>query len=210
MRLVVLASGRGSNLEAIMETVKIGKLRAEIVSVVSDNANAKALEKAQSHGIPTKVLSIKNFQSRQDYDDALAKAIEDAGVDYVVLAGFMRVLGNGFVRRFRNRIINIHPSLLPAFPGVNAQAQALDYGVKVSGCTVHFVDEGMDTGPVIAQAAVSVYDNDTADSLTQRILVQEHKLLPNVLQMLSEERVEVSNRKVSIKRNNLNREDGGL
>jgi len=199
MRLAVLASGRGSNLEAIMESIEIGKLRAEIVSVVSDNADAKALEKAQSRGIATTVISTRNFRTRQDYDDALAKVIEDAGVDYVVLAGFMRILGNGFVRRFRNRIINIHPSLLPAFPGVNAQAQALDYGVKVSGCTVHFVDEGMDTGPVIAQTAVPVYEDDTADSLSQRILVQEHKLLPRVLQMLSEGRVEVSQRKVSIK-----------
>ncbi len=199
MRVVVLASGRGSNLQAIMDAVENNGLDIEIVRVISDNPGAKALERAGEKGIPARVLLAADFSSRQEYDRALAKAVKEAAADYVVLAGFMRLLGEEFIRQFPNRIINIHPSLLPAFPGLNAQKQAVDYGVKVSGCTVHFVDRGMDTGPIIAQKAVPVMENDTEESLAARILEQEHKLYPAVLELLSKGLVEVEGRNVKLK-----------
>lgn len=198
MRLVVLASGRGSNLQAIMDAIDRGDLNAEIAMVISDNPEAKALARAAGRGIATEVVAAKNFQNRQEYDRALAKLIRDIGPDYIVLAGFMRLLGPEFIKQFPNRIVNIHPSLLPAFPGLEAQRQAVEYGVKISGCTVHFVDEGMDTGPVIAQRAVPVAEDDTAETLAQRILKEEHKLLPAVLQLLGEGRVTVTGRRVKI------------
>lgn len=198
MRIAVLASGRGSNLQAILDAIERKRLNIEVAAVISDQVGAKALDKAAEWGIRSYVLAAADFSNRREYDLALTKLVEETEVDYVALAGFMRIVGQEFVNRFTNRIINIHPSLLPAFPGLAAQQQALEYGVKVSGCTVHFVDLGMDTGPIIAQAAVPVEDDDTVDSLSARILQQEHRLYPFVLDLLAKDKVEIKGRSVKI------------
>ena len=199
MRIVVLASGRGSNFQAIVDAWEQGELpELEIAAVISDQPGAKVLDRARSKGIAAKVLPVHEFSSRQEYDRALVKEIENSGADFIVLAGFMRLLGQEFISRFTHRVINIHPSLLPAFPGLDAQQQAWKYGVKVSGCTVHFVDAGMDTGPIIAQAVVSVLEDDTAESLAQRILQEEHSLYPAALKLIAQGRVTVKGRRVFV------------
>jgi len=189
--LGVLVSGSGTNLQAILDAVEGGALDARVRLVVSNKPGAFALERAAKAGVPTLVLSHKDHASRESFDEALAGALQSAGVQWVVLAGFMRVLTPVFLRAFPGRIINIHPALLPAFPGVNAQKQALDYGVKVTGCTVHFVDDGVDSGPVIAQRAVLVHEGDTVETLSARVLDQEHALLVDVLQLIAQGCVEV-------------------
>ncbi|WP_366922857.1 phosphoribosylglycinamide formyltransferase [Metallumcola ferriviriculae] len=200
MRIVVLASGRGSNLQAIIDSVKKGALEVEIGAVVSDKGSAQALERAVKNNIPTRILPAENYTTRAEYDRALAQLITGLNADLVVLAGFMRLLGNDFISKFPNRIINIHPSLLPAFPGLDAQKQAVEYGAKVSGCTVHFVDEGMDTGPIIAQKCVPVIEGDTTETLSARILQEEHRLYAAVLALLGKGLIETDGRKVTIKR----------
>lgn len=189
--LGVLVSGSGTNLQAVIDAVANGRLRAKIGVVVSNIATARALDRARAAGIPTIVLDHKAHSSREAFDASVVEVLRAHGVSCVVLAGFMRIITPVLLDAFPHRVVNIHPSLLPAFPGVNAQAQALKYGVRVSGCTVHLVDPGMDSGPILAQATVPVLDDDDADTLRDRILVKEHELLPAVLQWLADDRVEI-------------------
>lgn len=176
--LGVLISGRGSNLQAIIDAIADGRLNARIAVVISNRPAAGGLDRARAAGIETLVIPHKAYPDRASYDSALADALEERKVRLVCLAGFMRLLGPGFVARFPNRVLNIHPSLLPAFPGLDAQHQAFAHGVKVAGATVHFVTAELDAGPIVAQAGVVVADDDTADSLAERILEQEHRLYP--------------------------------
>lgn len=199
LRLGVLASGRGSNLQAIMDAIQNGELDASIQVVVSDRAEAFALARARQQGIPAFYIDPKSFPTKIDYDLAVAAALEERNVELVALAGYMRLVSSEFLARFPLKMVNIHPALLPAFPGLEAQRQAWEYGVKFSGCTVHFVDEGMDTGPIILQAVVPVYDTDTAETLAGRILEQEHRLYPAALQLIAEGRVEVVGRRVMVR-----------
>jgi len=197
-RLAVLASGRGTNLQAILEAHAAGRLSLDIVLVLSDRPAARALDRARAFDIPAEVLTAQGYPSREEYDRRLIEVLDRHGVTVVALAGFMRILSPVFLRRWGGRCLNIHPSLLPAFPGLQAQRQALDHGVKVSGCTVHFVDDGVDTGPIILQAAVPVLDDDDEHSLAERILVQEHILYPRALQLFAEGRLRVEGRKVKV------------
>lgn len=199
LKLAVLVSGRGSNLQSIIDRIKMGTLNARISVVISDCMDAFALKRAEGENIPALFLNPKEFPGRDAYDLALAEKVREYGGELVVLAGFMRILGKNFLAQFPHQVINIHPALLPAFPGTHGQKQALGYGVKISGCTVHFVDEGMDTGPIIAQCAVPVAEDDTEETLSQRILAKEHELYPKVIQWIAEDRVQVAGRKVIIK-----------
>ena len=185
MNAVVLVSGRGSNLRAICAAIDEGACAANIVAVVSDRKRAAALEFAEARGIATRVVSLRKGDDRNLWNDYLATEVAAFEPDLVVLAGFMRVLGSPLLDRFPGRIINVHPALLPSFPGHNGPQDALDGGVRVSGCTVHVVDSGVDTGPIIAQAAVPVLPGDTADTLHARIQVQEHRLLPRVIHQIA-------------------------
>ncbi|HWR55359.1 MAG TPA: phosphoribosylglycinamide formyltransferase [Negativicutes bacterium] len=198
LRIGVLVSGRGSNLQAIIDAVRAGWLPVEIGVVISDKPEAYALERARRADIPAVVIERGSYESRGAFEQAMLAALAAAGVELITLAGFMRILSGDFTARYAQRVINIHPALLPAFPGLHAQAQALAYGVKVTGCTVHFVDEGMDTGPIILQAAVPVEEDDTEETLSQRILTQEHRLYPLALQLLAEGRIKVEGRRVRI------------
>lgn len=184
MRLAVLLSGRGSNFQAIHEAIQRGELDAEIVCVISNRPDAGGIARAKEYGYATHVLDHKQFASRAAHEEAVLKVLEEARPDYIVLAGYMRLLSASFVERWPNRILNIHPSLLPAFPGVDAQSQALRHGVKVSGCTVHFVDENLDAGPIIVQRAVPVLDDDTVETLSARILEQEHEAYVEAIRKL--------------------------
>ena len=195
-RFAILISGRGSNMEAVLRYWSEGldplTRHSEPVLVVSNRAKAPGLERARRAGITTEVLPHRGFRERAKFDLALATLLESYQVDLVVLAGFMRVLGSDFVRRFPKRVLNIHPSLLPAFPGLDAPGQAIAAGVKVSGCTVHFVDEGVDTGPIIAQAPVEVIGDDTSDTLGERIRVVEHTLYPRVIAQVAAAKMKVA------------------
>jgi phosphoribosylglycinamide formyltransferase 1 len=191
LKLGILVSGSGTNLQAVLDAVANHSLDAEVLLVVSNVPEVRAIERARLAGVPHRVMSHRDYPNRDAFDQALVETLRAAGVEWVVLAGFMRVLTRTFLDAFERRIVNIHPALLPAFPGVHAQQQALDYGVKIAGCTVHFVDAGVDTGPVIAQRAVEVLDDDDATSLGSRILVQEHALLVEVLSWIAQGRVEV-------------------
>lgn len=179
--LGVLVSGRGSNLQAILDAIAAGRLDARVRLVISNRPDAAALDRAARAGVPTRCLPHRDYPSREAFDAELVAVLREHAVEWVVLAGFMRVLTSTFVRAFPHRIVNVHPALLPAFPGTHAQRQALDYGVKVSGCTVHFIDDGVDTGPIIAQRVVPVQDDDDEDTLAARILTEEHALLVEVL-----------------------------
>lgn len=198
VRLGVLASGRGTNLQAIIAASQKEDYPAEVVVVLSDKPEAMALERARQHGIPAQVVPPREFGSRLRYEEALVRILRDYGVDLVVLAGYMRLVGREFLRAFPDRVMNIHPSLLPAFPGLEAQRQALEYGVKISGCTVHFVDAEMDHGPIILQAAVPVLDGDTVESLAERILAEEHRLYPEAIRLWAEGRLQIEGRRVRI------------
>jgi phosphoribosylglycinamide formyltransferase-1 len=191
MRLGVLLSGRGSNLGAILEAIAKKELAAEVALVISNKPGAAGLERAAEHEVPTRVVDHRAYADRESFDHALVDHLREANVDCVVLAGFMRIVTRVLLDAFPNRVVNIHPSLLPAFPGVDAQAQALAYGARVTGCTVHLVDAGTDTGPIIAQAAVPILATDTRDALANRILVEEHKLLVHALRLLAEGKVRV-------------------
>lgn len=193
--IAVLASGGGSNFEAIHNAIKKGDLNAEIKLVFSDTAKAKVLEKAKTRNINNKTFQIKDFSSRDDYEKALGDLLEQTNVDFIVLAGYMKLLGSDFIKRFENRIINIHPALLPSFAGLHVQKKALDYGVKFAGCTIHFVDNGVDTGPIISQQIVPVLDNDTEETLSKRILKEEHDSYWRALKTVAEG-VEIVGRKV--------------
>jgi phosphoribosylglycinamide formyltransferase-1 len=190
----VLISGTGTNLQSILDAVAAKRLDARIGVVVSNVPSAKGLERARAAGVPTAVVDHKRFVDRPAFDAELVRVLREHGVEIVVLAGFMRLVTSVFLDAFPMKVVNIHPALLPAFPGTHAQAQALAYGVKVSGCTVHFVDAGADTGPVIAQATVPVHDDDDEESLRLRILQEEHRLLPQALQWIAEGRVTVEPR----------------
>jgi len=194
----VLASGRGTNLQAIIEAVKEGKIEGRISIVISDNRDAFALKRAKQNNIETEYINFKNFKNRNDYDKKIIECLKEKDVDLVVLAGYMRILSPYFIKMYKNKIINIHPALLPSFPGLHAQRQAIEYGVKVSGCTVHFVDEGVDSGPVILQKAVEVKDNDTEEFLAERILKEEHQIYPRAIQLFSQGRLIIKGRKVFI------------
>jgi phosphoribosylglycinamide formyltransferase-1 len=198
LRIGVLASGGGTNLQAIIDRCQDGSLAAEIAVVIANNPGAGALDRASKAGIPTLCINHRNFPAREDFDCAVVKALQDAAVDLVVLAGFMRIITQTFIDAFPERVINIHPALLPAFPGLHVQQQAIDYGARFSGCTVHFVDGGVDTGPIIMQAVVPILSDDTADTLAARILEQEHKVYPRAIQLIAEGRVHVNERQVTI------------
>lgn len=195
----MLASGRGSNFQAILDAIASGSLKSSVRILITDNKDAYALERAKKHNIESLVMIPKDYKAKDDYYAAIALEMKNSGVELVVLAGFMRVVERPLLDAFPMRVINIHPALLPSFPGLHGQRQAVDYGVKISGCTVHFVDEGVDTGPIIIQAAVPVLHDDTEDTLSARILAYEHRILPEAIRLISEGMVEVKDRKVVIK-----------
>lgn len=195
-RLGVLISGRGSNLQAIIDAVTAGALHAEIAVVISNRADAAGLERARAAGIETMVLPHKSYPDRRSYDVALASELKARGVRLVCLAGFMRLLGAAFIDEFPNAVLNIHPSLLPAFPGMEAQRQALEHGVTITGATVHLVTTELDAGPILLQAAVDVKDTDTVETLSARILEQEHRIYPAAIALAIEETWTVAGRRV--------------
>ena len=199
VKIAVLVSGRGSNLQAIIDNIEKGLLPAEIAVVISDQPDAYSLERARKHNIPAIPLTAKDYKGkREEYDALLVKELQKHHVELVCLAGFMRIITPTLIKAFPNKILNIHPALLPAFPGLHVQKAALDNGVKFSGCTVHFVDEGMDTGPIIIQAVVPVLDNDTEDSLSERILTQEHKIYSRAIQLYAEDRLKIVGKRVVV------------
>lgn len=197
-KIGVLVSGRGSNLQAIIDAIKNKELNAEIAVVLSDNPKAFALERASKAGIETAVIELKKFKAKDDYESEIVKTLKAKKAELVCLAGYMRIVGPAILKEFKAKIINIHPSLLPAFPGLHAQKQALEHGVKVSGCTVHFVDEGTDTGPIIIQSAVPVLEHDTEETLSERILEQEHKIYVEAIKLFSERRLVLEGRTVRV------------
>jgi phosphoribosylglycinamide formyltransferase 1 len=198
MRLGILISGRGSNFEAIANSIARRKLDAEIAIVISNRANAAGIELARQRGIPLRVIASAGMD-RETYDKLLIEELRTHEVDLVCLAGFMRLLSADFIRAFPNRVLNIHPSLLPAFAGLDAQRQALEYGVRITGCTVHFVDEFLDSGPIIIQSAVPVLDADTVESLSARILLQEHVIYSKAIRDIVDGKVTIEGRRVMIR-----------
>lgn len=196
--VAVLISGSGSNLQAIIDASERGEIPCRVGIVISNKADAYGLVRAQKHGIPTEVVDHRGFPTREEFDAKLVEVIRKTGAELVCLAGFMRVLTPVFVRAFPNRILNIHPALLPSFPGTHGPRQALSYGVRFSGCTVHFLDEGVDTGPVIVQAVVPVYDDDTEEALAARILVQEHRIYPMAIRLFFAGKLAVEGRRVRV------------
>ena len=199
LKIGVLASGRGSNFEAIARAVASGAIPGELAVLVSDRAEAPALSLARAHGIESLVIEAREHPGREAHDKAILGALEERGLGLVCLAGYLRLLSPGFVRHFAGRLLNVHPSLLPAFPGLHAQRQALEYGVRVAGATVHFVDEGTDTGPIVLQAAVAVRRDDTEASLTARILAEEHRIYPEAIRLYAEGRIRLDGRRVHIR-----------
>jgi len=193
LSLGVLVSGNGTNLQAILDACAEGSLDARVACVVSNRTDAMALERASRASVPALAIRHQTFENREAFDRALISALREHGAEWIVLAGFMRVLTPEFLRAFPGRVVNVHPSLLPAFPGVNSQRQAFEHGVKVTGCTVHFVDEGVDSGPIIAQRAVDVLPGDDLAALTERIHAAEHELLVSVLRDIAAGRVVPSN-----------------
>lgn len=198
LRLGVLASGSGSNLQSIIDRCADGSIDAEIVLVLSNVPGAGALIRAEKAGIATALIDHRTYAERTDFDRSVVSALQSAAVDLVVLAGFMRIITAPFIDAFPERIINIHPALLPAFPGLHVQKKALDAGARFSGCTVHFVDGGVDTGPIIIQAVVPILDDDDEVSLSERILVQEHRIYPRAIQLIAEGRLRIEGRRVRI------------
>ena len=197
-KIGVLCSGRGSNLASIIEAIECGEIRAEIAVVIADKADAYALERAREKGIPAVAVVYRDYAERADFERALLTELHAHGVTLVVLAGFMRILSPVFVHAYTGRILNIHPALLPSFPGAHAHRDVLAYGVKVSGCTVHFVDEGMDSGPIILQASVPVQEGDTEEALAARVLAKEHRIFPEAIKLYVEGRLRTDGRKVHI------------
>ncbi len=197
-RIIVLASGRGSNFQAIIDALGTGDIPAVCIRLVTDNPGAYAIERARKAGIPVTVTDYGSFPSKEHYEDALLGILDEYDPDLVLLAGYMRIVGPDIVRRFRGRMINIHPALLPSFPGLHSQRQAIDYGVRVSGCTVHFVDEQMDSGPIIVQVCVPVLPGDDEDALAERILAEEHRCFPLAVKLFCTDRLRISGRVVDI------------
>ena len=198
LKLGVLISGNGSNLQSIIDHIEKGSLKAVITIVISNNPDAHGITRAKKHGIPVVVLKNGEFKNKEEFDLELIRILESKCVDLVILAGFMRIITPTLLKAFPQKIMNIHPALLPSFPGIHGQKQALEYGVKISGCTVHFVDEGVDTGPIILQSAVQVFDDDTEETLAARILTEEHRLYPRAIQLFAEGKIEIKGRKVLI------------
>ncbi len=198
-KLAVLVSGRGSNLQAIIDSIDREELDAHLSIVISNTKDAMALKRAEKHGIKTIFIDPSTYLNSKEYDKALVLKLKEFSIDLICLAGYMRILGEEVIQTFEKKIINIHPSLLPAFPGLNAQKQAINHGVKFSGCTVHFVDSGVDSGPIILQAVVPVYDNDDEKSLSKRILEQEHYLYPKAIKMIQEKKIRLNGRTVTSK-----------
>ncbi|MFA6333515.1 MAG: phosphoribosylglycinamide formyltransferase [Methanoregula sp.] len=199
-RIAVLASGRGSNFQAVIDAIAAGTIPATCVALITDNPKAYAIERAKKAGIPAKVIDFKSFPTREVYERALLAGMQDARADLYVLAGYMRILGNEVVRAFPGKMVNIHPALLPSFTGLHAQRQALLHGVKVAGCTVHFVDESLDCGPIILQKCVPVLDSDDEDTLADRILEQEHVAFPEAVRLFCEDRLEIAGRTVRVRK----------
>jgi phosphoribosylglycinamide formyltransferase-1 len=195
----VLASGRGSNFQALIDAMKEGTLPARCLRLITDNPSAYAIERAEKAGIPVTVLDAASYPDRSSYEQALLREMRATGADLFVLAGYMRILGREIVEAFPRRILNIHPALLPSFPGLHAPRQALEHGVRVSGCSVHLVDSGTDTGPIILQRCVRVEQEDTEESLAARILEEEHRILPEAVRLFMEGRLEVRGRRVRIR-----------
>jgi phosphoribosylglycinamide formyltransferase-1 len=202
LRLAVLASGRGSNLQAIIDAIESKVLKAQIVAVISNKKESVALERARKHGLPDIFVDPKPFagqpDSREAYDRALLDVLEQRQVELVLMAGYMKIVTPLLVNAYANRMMNIHPSLLPSFPGLDVQKKAIDWGCKLAGCTVHFVTEGVDEGPIILQAAVPILDSDTSETLAARILEQEHKIYPRAVQLFAQGRLKVDGRRVLI------------
>ncbi len=198
LSLAVLGSGQGTNFQAILDAIRTGKLSARVVCVISDVPDARILERGRAAGIPSYYVDCAPYRTRLDgpAEERVLELLQQHGADTIALAGFMRIVKHKLLAAFRHRIVNIHPALLPAFPGLRAWEQALEYGVKITGCTVHFVDEGVDTGPIILQRAVPVYDDDTPERLHARIQEQEHIAYPEALQLLAEDRLRVLGRRV--------------
>ena len=200
INIAVLVSGRGTNLQAIINAIKRGAIDGKIEIVLSDNPGAYALKRAKRNDIKIQVVNYRSFSNKEEYEQEVIQQLDNYKIDLIVLAGYMRILGSNFIKKYHSRIINIHPALLPAFPGLNAQRQALKYGVKVSGCTVHFVDEGVDRGPIILQKAIEVKQSDDEESLSKRILKYEHQLLPRAIQLFAQNKIQiVNNNRVRIK-----------
>ena len=199
IRIGALVSGSGTNLQSIMDACESGAVDAEVVVVISNVDGAYALERARKKSIPTEVVPHGDYPDRDAYDRELVRILRSHRVDLVVLAGFMRVLTPGFLEEFPERVMNIHPALLPSFPGLGVRLKAIEYGVRFSGCTVHFVDAGVDTGPIIIQAVVPVYPDDTEEELKDRILALEHKIYPKAIQLFAQGRLSVRGRKVFIR-----------
>jgi len=195
-RLAVFVSGSGTNLQAMIDA-QISSV--EIVVVLSNNPEAYAIERARKHNIPVEVIDHKRYSSREEFEQEILRRLEPYGVDLIALAGFMRILSPFFVRSYKNRIMNLHPALLPLFPGMHAAKQALDFGVKFTGCTVHFVDEGVDTGPIILQAVVPIHDNDTEEDLLDRIHKEEHSIYPEAIRLFAEGRLRIEGRRVFVR-----------
>ncbi|MFY4730009.1 phosphoribosylglycinamide formyltransferase, partial [Nitrospira sp. BLG_2] len=195
LRVAVLASGRGSNLQAIVDAIEAGQVQAQIVAVISNKQDAVALERARKHGLTDIFVDPKPFAGRPDsreaYDQSLLKILQQHEVELVLLAGYMKIVTAVLVNAYANRMMNIHPSMLPSFPGLDVQKKAIDWGCKLAGCTVHFVTEGVDEGPIIIQAAVPILDDDTSETLAARILIQEHKIYPRAVQLFAEGRLRV-------------------
>ena len=198
MKMAVLASGFGSNLQAIIDAFEKGDISGNLEIVVSDKKNAYALERARRHNIEAHYINPKEFSGRDEFDRAVIALLQERKIGLVILAGFMRLLSPVFVNQFMGKIMNIHPSLLPSFPGLNGVEQALDYGVKVTGCTVHFLDEGLDTGPVILQDTVPVFESDTTETLHERIHSVEHRLYTRAIQLFSQGKLSIEGRKCII------------
>lgn len=198
LRIGVLVSGNGTNLQSVIDRIEDGTLPAEITCVISNNSGAFALDRARTHNIPAIHVDHRHFSSREAYDAALVETLRKYRVDLAVLAGFMRIITPVLIDAFPHAIMNIHPALLPAFPGLHAQRQALEYGVKIAGCTVHFVDTGTDTGPVILQRAVPVQDDDSEETLSARIQVEEHRAYPQAIKLYAEGRLHVVGRRVFV------------
>ncbi len=196
--IAVLASGRGSNLQAIIDNIDNGYLKARITVVISDVGDAYALERAKKHGIEAVFIDPKKFASKELYEEEVLSVLKKHDAELVLLAGYMRVIGKTLLTAYKNRMLNIHPALLPAFTGLHAQNQAFDHGVKVAGCTVHFVDDVLDGGPIILQQCVEVKEDDTAETLADRILEQEHKIYPEAVKLFVENRLRIEGRKVKI------------
>ena len=199
MNIGVLVSGNGTNLQAIIDAVNAGRVDGKIAMVISNNADAYALKRAAEANIPNCTINDKDFENREEYDKEIVSILKERNIVLIALAGYMKILTPYFINTYRSRIMNIHPALLPSFPGLHVQQKAIDYGVKVSGCTVHFVDEGLDSGTIILQKAVELKENDNEETLAARILIEEHKIYPRAIQLFAQGRLTIKGRKVFIK-----------